>query len=40
MITELRAALRRSQSTLIGDAAGAAAIMTILFVGLHLPRFI
>jgi len=38
MITEIFAAFRRSSDTLIGDAAGAAAIVTILFVGLHMPQ--
>ena len=38
MITEIYAAFRRSSHTLIGDAAGAAAIMTLLFAGLHWPQ--
>ena len=38
MMTELYAAIRRSSDRLIADAAGAAAIVTILFVGLHWPQ--
>ena len=38
MMTELYDAIRRSSDRLIADAAGAAAIVTILFVGLHWPQ--
>ncbi|SIO18998.1 hypothetical protein SAMN05444722_0759 [Rhodovulum sp. ES.010] len=37
MLKELSAALVRAQSTLWQDALGAAALMVILFGGLHLP---
>ncbi|MEP3637543.1 MAG: hypothetical protein ABJM43_13280 [Paracoccaceae bacterium] len=31
---------RRSQATLLGDAFGAAALMALLFVALHIPSFV
>ncbi|WP_280178363.1 hypothetical protein [Pukyongiella litopenaei] len=37
MMTQIRTALRRSQDTLLQDAAGAAALVVMLVVGLHLP---
>ena len=36
----LKAIAHRSQDTLLQDAAGAAALMVILVVGLHLPGFV
>ncbi len=36
----LKAIATRSQDTLLQDAAGAAALMVILVVGLHLPGFV
>lgn len=36
----LKAIATRSQDTLLQDALGAAALMVILVVGLHLPGFV
>jgi hypothetical protein len=40
MLKDLNAILARSHATLWQDAAGAAALMLILFAGLHLPRLV
>ena len=37
MITEIRHAVKRSQSTLLADGLGAVALMIMLYVALHLP---
>ena len=37
MLTELKIILRRSQSTLLQDAMGAAALMVMMVVALHVP---
>ncbi len=39
MMTQLKATFRRSQNTLLQDAAGLAAVLTIMAVALHLPVF-
>ena len=39
-IRTLKAIATRSQDTLLQDALGAAALMVILVVGLHLPGFV
>ena len=36
----LKAIADRSQDTLLQDAAGAAALVVILVVGLHVPGFV
>lgn len=36
-MTEIRDALTRCRATLVQDAAGAAALMVMLMVALHLP---
>ncbi|KIN72287.1 hypothetical protein [Sulfitobacter guttiformis] len=36
----LKAIAIRSQDTLVHDAAGAAALIVMLFVGLHLPAIV
>tara|TARA_R110002110_G_scaffold8277_9_gene41503 strand:- start:2759 stop:2887 length:129 start_codon:yes stop_codon:yes gene_type:complete len=36
----MKAIATRSQATLLHDAAGAAALIVILVVGLHLPSFV
>ena len=36
----LKSIATRSQNTLLQDAAGAAALMVMLVVGLHLPSFV
>jgi hypothetical protein len=36
----LKAIARRSQDTLVHDAVGAAALIVMLMVGLHLPAFV
>ncbi|MFD2739361.1 hypothetical protein ACFSUD_07275 [Sulfitobacter aestuarii] len=36
----LKSIVARSQATLLQDAAGAAALMVMLLVGLHLPIFV
>ncbi|MEP3685886.1 MULTISPECIES: hypothetical protein [Sulfitobacter] len=38
--TTLKSIALRSQATLLQDAAGAAALIVMLVVGLHLPAFI
>ena len=40
MLKELSAVLVRSRTTLWEDAVGAAALMVILFAGLHLPSVV
>jgi hypothetical protein len=37
MIAEIRHVVKRSQSTLLADGLGAAALMIMLWVALHLP---
>lgn len=37
MLTQIKAVIQRSQDTFWKDAAGAVALMVILFAGLHLP---
>jgi hypothetical protein len=37
MISQIRATLERSRDTLLQDAAGAAALIVMLVVALHLP---
>lgn len=37
MITDLKSAIERSSNTLLGDFFGAAALVVMLYVGLHLP---
>ena len=39
MFDQIRSVLERSRETLLSDAIGAAALMVILVVGLHLPNF-
>jgi len=39
MITEIKAIVARTSSTLPQDIAGAAALVLMLVVGLHLPGF-
>jgi len=39
-LTTLKAIATRSSDTLLEDILGAAAIMVILVVGLHLPSFL
>lgn len=36
----LKSIVMRSHSTLLQDAVGAAALMVMLVVGLHLPAFV
>ncbi len=38
MIKDVKTAIARSQSTLLADAIGAFALMTILLVALHIPN--
>jgi len=40
MLQEIIAAARRAQPTLAQDMAGAAALVVMLLVGLHLPAFL
>lgn len=40
MMKDIRSALTRTQPTLLQDAIGAAALMVMLVVGLHLPAMI
>ncbi len=40
MLTEVKAVLTRSATTLAADALGAMALMVMLVVGLHLPALI
>lgn len=37
MLTEIRSALSRTAPTLLADAVGVAALITLLVVGLSLP---
>jgi hypothetical protein len=37
MFTELKSVIERSSATLFGDFIGAAALVLMLIVGLHLP---
>ncbi|MFT5343425.1 MAG: hypothetical protein ACI9BH_002644 [Paracoccaceae bacterium] len=37
MMIQLKNTFRRSQNTLLQDAAGLAAMLIIMFVALHLP---
>ena len=39
-LSQIKAIVSRSQNTLLQDAAGAAALVVMLMVGLHLPAFI
>ena len=39
MLTELKATLSRCAGTLVQDAAGVAALVAMLVVGLNLPMF-
>jgi len=40
MVTQLKTALRNAQSTLLQDTLGAAALVVMLIVGLHLPGLV
>lgn len=40
MVTQVISALRNSHSTLLQDAIGAASLVVMLVVGLHLPGLI
>jgi hypothetical protein len=40
ILRQIRAIAENSQSTLLGDAAGAAALMTLLVFALHIPSFV
>ncbi|MGJ8583144.1 MAG: hypothetical protein ACSHXD_03545 [Marinosulfonomonas sp.] len=40
MIIELKSVFERSSATLLGDFIGAAALILMLIVGLHLPGLI
>ncbi|WP_258547005.1 MULTISPECIES: hypothetical protein [Roseobacteraceae] len=40
MLTEIKSVLSRTQHTLIQDALGAASLVVMLLVGLHLPGLI
>ncbi|KUP92516.1 hypothetical protein TRIHO_24860 [Tritonibacter horizontis] len=37
MVTQFKSALRNGQTTLLQDAIGAASLVVMLVVGLHLP---
>ncbi len=39
MMTQLKTTLHNAQSTLLQDALGAAALIVMLVVALHLPGF-
>ncbi len=39
-LTTIRTIMKRSEATLLHDAIGAAALVVMLFVGLHLPVFV
>ncbi|WP_415920732.1 hypothetical protein [Tateyamaria sp. SN6-1] len=39
-LRQIKAIATRTQGTLLEDAVGAAALMVILVVGLHLPQLI
>ena len=38
MIKDVKAVIARSHATLLADAIGAVALMTIMLVALHLPN--
>ncbi|GAB5436951.1 hypothetical protein TRM7615_03276 [Falsiruegeria mediterranea M17] len=38
MLSQIKTALTRSQNTLLQDAAGAASLVVMLVVALHLPN--
>ncbi len=38
MLNQIKTALTRSQNTLLQDAAGAASLVVMLVVALHLPN--
>ncbi|MDF1668914.1 MAG: hypothetical protein P1U83_04805 [Roseovarius sp.] len=40
MYSQIKAAVIRSQDTLLGDVLGVMALMTALVVGLYLPGFL
>ncbi|MFQ6547917.1 hypothetical protein AADZ90_008155 [Aestuariibius sp. 2305UL40-4] len=40
MAKEIKTALARSRSTIVGDAVGAVSLVVMLFVGLSLPGLI
>ncbi|MDR9428169.1 MAG: hypothetical protein RI538_06165 [Salibaculum sp.] len=40
MVKEIRQAIARSRETLVADAFGAAALMVLLLVALHLPALL
>jgi hypothetical protein len=40
MMTQIKTTFRRSQSTLLQDALGAAALVIMLVVALHLPGLV
>lgn len=40
MLKTLKSIATRSQDTLLQDAVGAAALVVMLVVGLHLPSFV
>ncbi|WP_255596752.1 hypothetical protein [Cognatishimia sp. MH4019] len=40
MFTEMKTIARRSSNTLLQDAIGAASLVVMLLVGLHLPGLI
>lgn len=40
MLTEIKTVLARTQHTLFQDALGAASLVVMLLVGLHLPGLI
>lgn len=40
MMSDLKDVISRNQATLLQDAAGAAALVVMLIVGLHLPGLV
>ncbi|MFB9232486.1 hypothetical protein ACFFUT_11895 [Pseudohalocynthiibacter aestuariivivens] len=40
MLDDIKTVIDRSSATLLQDAAGAASLVVMLFVGLYLPGFI
>ncbi len=40
MMTQIKSSIRNAQSTLLQDAIGAASLMVMLVVGLHLPGLV
>jgi hypothetical protein len=40
MMTQIRSSIRNAQSTLLQDAVGAASLMVMLVVALHLPGLV